>query len=341
MRRDPASGASSSFWVRVHHRHSQPREFPIGLRQVPTVAVRRGVLVRPVGDGPLHTSCPGPTASGMVKANTALAAPHDLKTLECAGDQATLWWVLPALWHRDVAHYSLQVCSDAACTNIVATHQVTWNWGQFDVPSLSPNTTYYFRMKSIDKNGWLDSDWSETVSCTMAKQPLPAITGFTVGNNGGDSEGMPLIWDGITHTAFDKYRLEVCSGDCSTSVGYDVTETFIYPCLRIEQYVSLPGAGQSGDNIRLFGWSLVWARVCLDTRIVGLWNTGANQLRLAPVFVNRRPTGSAAISVSWHRRDGGPSMSRHFCFPWPWRELGTSAIQSRVVPELHFRSLLR
>ena len=167
----------------------------------------------------------GETSSGMVEANTALAAPHDLQTLECAGDQATLWWVLPALWHRDVAHYSLQVCSDAACANIVATHQVTWNWGQFDAPSLSPNTTYYFRMQSIGKNGWLDSDWSETVSCTTAKQPLPAITGFTVGNNGGDSDGVPLTWDSITHTAFDKYRLEVCSGDCSTSVGYDVTET--------------------------------------------------------------------------------------------------------------------
>ena len=168
------------------------------------------------------------TSSGMVKANTALAVPGDLKTLECAGNQATLWWVLPALWHRDVAHYLLQVCNDANCTDVVATHQITWNWGQFDAPSLAPNTTYYFRMQTIGKNGWLDSDWSETVSCTTAKQPLPAITGFTIGNNGDDSAGVPLTWDSITHTALDKYRLEVCSGDtayCETPDGYDVAES--------------------------------------------------------------------------------------------------------------------
>ena len=174
------------------------------------------------------------TSSGMVEANTALAAPHDLTALECAGDQATVWWVLPALWHRDVDHYSLQVCTDADCTNVLATHQITWNWGEFDVPSLSPNTTYYFRMQSIGKNGWLDSDWSETISCTTAKQPLPAITGFTISNNGDESTGVPLTWDGITHTALDKYRLEVCSGDtafCETPDGYDVTEaSYTHAC---------------------------------------------------------------------------------------------------------------
>lgn len=157
----------------------------------------------------------------IVVVTTALPPVEGL-AVTCTDNSATLTWTAPALT-TNVANFEVQYCTDSTCTTPVSAGTPSASATSFTVLGLSANTNYYFRLRAAGKTGYHDSDWSDAVLCKTDKTPLPAITGFTV-NSHTDQGGVPLAWDAMTHTALDKYRLEVCSDNqCSSPTGYDVT----------------------------------------------------------------------------------------------------------------------
>lgn len=140
----------------------------------------------------------------------------------CTDNSATLTWTAPAST-TNVANFEVQYCTDATCTTPVSAGTPSASATSFTVLGLSANTNYYFRLRAAGKTGHHDSDWTAAELCKTDKTALPAITGFTVSSHTNQG-GVPLVWDAMTHTALDKYRLEVCSdAQCSTPTGHDVT----------------------------------------------------------------------------------------------------------------------
>ena len=167
----------------------------------------------------------------VVVVTTALPPVAGL-AVTCTDKTATLTWTAPTST-TNVANFEVQYCTDATCTTPVSAGTPLASATSFTVVGLSANTNYYFRLRAAGKTGHHDSDWSSAVLCKTDKTALPAITGFTV-NSHTDEGGVPLAWDAMTHTALDKYRLEVCSSNqCSSPTGYDVTTTtYTHTCAR-------------------------------------------------------------------------------------------------------------
>ena len=161
--------------------------------------------------------------AGMVQVDTALAPVTGLGAA-CAdsSNSATLTWTAPTST-TNIANFQIQRCASADCDSPVANGTPAASATTHTVKNLSANTTYYFRIRAVAKMGYQNSDWSSTVSCKTSKIPLPAITGFSV-DSSNQNGGVPLVWDAITNTALDKYRLEVCSStQCTSPTGYDAT----------------------------------------------------------------------------------------------------------------------
>ena len=161
--------------------------------------------------------------AGMVQVHTALAPVTGLAAA-CANssDSVSLAWTAPTST-TNIANFQIQRCATGDCTNPVADGTPAASATSHTVKNLSANTTYYFRIRAVAKMGYQNSDWSSTVNCTTSKLSLPAITGFSVDSN-NQSGGVPLVWDVLTHTALDKYRVEVCSStQCTSPTGYDAT----------------------------------------------------------------------------------------------------------------------
>lgn len=161
--------------------------------------------------------------AGMVQVRTALAPVTGLAAA-CANssDSVSLTWTAPTST-TNIANFQIQRCASANCTNPVSDGTPAASATTHTVQNLSANTTYYFRIRAVAKMGYQNSDWSSTVSCKTSKISLPAITGFSVDSN-NQSGGVPLVWDALTHTALDKYRVEVCSStQCTSPTGYDAT----------------------------------------------------------------------------------------------------------------------
>jgi hypothetical protein len=150
----------------------------------------------------------------------------------CTDNSATLTWTAPVST-TNVANFEVQYCTDSTCTTPVSAGTPLASATSFTVVGLSANTNYYFRLRAAGKTGHLDSDWSAAVLCKTDKTALPAITGFTVDSHTTNG-GVPLSWDAMTHTAFDKYRLEVCSDQqCSSPTGNDVTtDSYTHTCAQ-------------------------------------------------------------------------------------------------------------
>lgn len=184
-------------------------------------------------------SVPGDTAGDtagdppddLVVATTALPPVEGLE-VTCTANSATLTWTAPVST-TNVDNFEVQYCNDSACTTPVSAGTPLASATSFTVVNLSPNTAYYFRLRATGKTGYHDSDWSDAVLCQTDKTPLPAITGFTV-DSYSNQGGVPLVWDAMTHTAFDKYRLEVCAdAQCSSPIGYDVTTaSYTHTCAQ-------------------------------------------------------------------------------------------------------------
>ncbi len=164
---------------------------------------------------------------GIVVVTTALPAVTDL-AVTCTADSATLIWTAPAST-TNIASFKVEVLKTggSATTYTVASSATTYT-----VTGLAPNTFYYFSVQAWGNPGYQASDWIAT-SCTTEKKALPAIVGFTVDSH-TDQGGVPLAWDAMTHTALDKYRLEVCSNaQCSSPTGFDVTDTaYTHTCAQ-------------------------------------------------------------------------------------------------------------
>ena len=182
----------------------------------------------PPGDDPPNDEDP---PDDIVVVTTALPPVVGLG-VTCTDNSATLTWTAPAST-TNVANFEVQYCTDSTCTTPVSAGTPSASATTFTVVGLSANTNYYFRLRAAGKTGHLDSDWSDAVLCKTDKTALPAITGFTV-NSHTDQGGVPLAWDAMTHTALDKYRLEVCSDNqCSSPTGYDVTAaSYTHTCAQ-------------------------------------------------------------------------------------------------------------
>ena len=141
-------------------------------------------------------------------------------------------WTAP-ISTTNVANFEVEYCTDSTCATPVSAGTPLASATEFTVVGLSPNTAYYFRLRAAGKQGYHDSDWSAAVLCKTDKVPLPAITGFTVSSH-TTSGGVPLAWNAMTHTALDKYRIEVCSdAQCSSSTGYDtLNAAYAHTCAR-------------------------------------------------------------------------------------------------------------
>ena len=166
---------------------------------------------------------PSDLPGGMVEVQTALAPVAGLAAA-CAdsSNSASLSWTAPAST-TNIANFQIQRCASSNCTSPVADGTPAASATSHTVKNLSANTTYYFRIRAVAKMGHHNSDWSSTVSCKTSKISLPAITGFTV-DSSDQNGGVPLVWDAVTNTALDKYRVEVCSStQCTSPTGYDAT----------------------------------------------------------------------------------------------------------------------
>ena len=166
----------------------------------------------------------------VVVVTTAL--PSVAVTVTCTANSATLNWTAPTST-TNIDNFEVQYCTNAACTTPVNAGTPLASATSFTVVGLSPNTDYYFRLRAAGKKGHLDSDWSAAVLCKTDKAPLPTIAGFTI-DSFTNLGGVPLSWDALTHTALDKYRLEVCAATtCSAPTGFDVTATtYSHTCAR-------------------------------------------------------------------------------------------------------------
>ena len=172
----------------------------------------------PPGDDPPNDEDP---PDDIVVVTTALPPVAGLG-VTCTANSATLTWTAPTST-TNIDNFEVQYCTDSTCTTPVSAGTPLASATSFTVVNLSANTSYYFRLRAVGKTGHHDSDWSDAVLCKTDKTPLPAITGFTIDSD-SDLGGVPLAWDAMTHTALDKYRLEVCSDNqCSSPTGYDVT----------------------------------------------------------------------------------------------------------------------
>ena len=174
----------------------------------------------------------GAPPDDIVVVTTALPPVEGL-AVTCTANSATLTWTAPVST-TNVANFEVEYCTDSTCTQPVSAGTPSASATSFTVVGLSPNTAYYFRLRAAGKTGYHDSDWSTAVLCKTDKKSLPAITGFTV-DSFTTKGGVPLAWNAMTHTALDKYRLEVCSdAQCSSSpTGYDTTNTaHTHTCAR-------------------------------------------------------------------------------------------------------------
>ncbi len=170
------------------------------------------------GDDPPNDQDP---PDDIVVVTTALPPVVGL-AVTCTDNSATLTWTAPAST-TNVANFEVQYCTDSTCTTPVSAGTPLASATSFTVLGLSANTNYYFRLRAAGKTGYHDSDWTAAELCKTDKTVLPAITGFTVSSHTNQG-GVPLDWDAMTHTALDKYRLEVCSdAQCSVPTGHDVT----------------------------------------------------------------------------------------------------------------------
>ncbi len=167
----------------------------------------------------------------IVVVTTALPPVAGL-AVTCTDNSATLTWTAPTST-TNVANFEVQYCTDSTCTTPVSAGTPSASATSFTVVGLSANTNYYFRLRAVGNTGHLDSDWSDAVLCKTDKTALPAIAGFTV-NSHTNQGGVPLSWDAMTHTALDKYQLEVCSDQqCSSPTSYDTTNTGLtHTCAR-------------------------------------------------------------------------------------------------------------
>ena len=174
----------------------------------------------------------------------------------CTDKSATLTWTAPDST-TNVDSFEVQYCTDSTCTTPVSAGTPLASATSFTVVKLSANTNYYFRIRSVGKTGHRDSDWSATVLCKTKKTPLPAIMGFTISSHNNQG-GVPLTWTALTHTAFDKYRLEVCSSNqCSSPTGYDVTTaSYTHTCAQGETcYYRVRAKATAGTDYKDGPWS--------------------------------------------------------------------------------------
>ena len=170
------------------------------------------------GDDPPNDEDP---PDDIVVVTTALPPVVGL-AVTCTDTAATLTWTAPVST-TNVNNFEVQYCTDSTCTTPVSAGTPLASATSFTVLGLSANTNYYFRLRAAGKTGYHDSDWTAAELCKTDKTALPAITGFTVSSHTNQG-GVPLAWDAMTHTALDKYRLEVCSdAQCSAPTGHDVT----------------------------------------------------------------------------------------------------------------------
>ena len=206
----------------------------------------------PPGDDPPNGDDP---PDDIVVVTTALPPVADLE-VTCTANSATLTWTAPTST-TNVDNFEVQYCTDSTCTTPVSAGTPLASATRFTVVNLSANTNYYFRLRAVGKTGYHDSDWSDAVMCTTDKTPLPAITGFTVSSH-TDQGGVPLTWDAMTHTAFDKYRLEVCSDNqCASPTGYDVTAaSYTHTCAQGDTcYYRVRAKATAGTDYKDGPWS--------------------------------------------------------------------------------------
>ena len=180
------------------------------------------------GDDPPNDGDP---PDDIVVVTTALPPVAGL-AVTCTDTTATLTWTAPVST-TNVNNFEVQYCIDATCTTPVSAGTPLASATSFTVVGLSANINYYFRLRAAGKTGYHDSDWTAAELCQTDKTALPAITGFTVSSHTNQG-GVPLAWDAMTHTALDKYRLEVCSDNqCSSPTGFDITDTaYTYTCAQ-------------------------------------------------------------------------------------------------------------
>jgi hypothetical protein len=117
--------------------------------------------------------------------------------------------------------YTLQVCSDSNCTNVVATAGIASN--QWTVSSaLSANTKYYWRARANNSCG--PGSWSGTRYLTTASScTLPGIPTLVSPANGatGVSTTPTLSWSAVSGTT--SYDVQVCSDSACATVLSAVT----------------------------------------------------------------------------------------------------------------------
>ncbi len=175
----------------------------------------------------------GGTPAGIVEVSTLFPPVVSLAAV-CTADSAELTWSLQVS-RSSISQFVVEVLED--CTDCTASvFSVPRTATSYTATGLSPNSVYQFTVhyRSIRSIG--DNYASEPVSvqCTTAKKPLSAVTGFTVSNFGVDG-GVPLAWNAMTHTALDKYQLQICANkQCSgsTTTHETTNTTYSHNCAR-------------------------------------------------------------------------------------------------------------
>ena len=170
---------------------------------------------------------PDDTPAGIVAITTLRPSVRDLSAT-CTADSAALTWRVPVA-RSGLADIKVEVLEDCAdCSPDV--FSVARTESSYTVTGLSPNTVYHFTVyyRSSRFLGEGDSLLSDraSVQCSTTKKPLPVITGITV-SSFTENGGVPLAWNTMIHSAFDRYRIQVCSdAQCSASpTTYDTKQT--------------------------------------------------------------------------------------------------------------------
>ena len=129
--------------------------------------------------------------------------------------------------------YRIESCSSssAGCPDATLVTSPAGSATSHDLSSLTRNTAYYYRIKALaaSSSDYSDSSWASILTVTTAKEPLAALSGFTIARVKPPNTPITikLSWDANSQTGLDKYELVECSdANCSsTNNTYSVTGT--------------------------------------------------------------------------------------------------------------------
>jgi hypothetical protein len=159
------------------------------------------------------TDTPPTTNTDTSPTTTPLPVVTGLAAAPASHSSMTLTWTAPGST-ANRAQFRLQRCGNAGCTGTPTDiGPVSASTTSHTDSGLVRNTEYHFRIRAVaaPNSGYQDSDWSSPVSGRTAKEPLPQVTGLSLGNG--------LTWNPYTHMALASFEIQVCEDStCETII---------------------------------------------------------------------------------------------------------------------------